>query len=105
LNEDILSLILQAENEYHAAMKNTFEEAEKYAGDSKKEQDDYIENLKLGWHSFETSENETLAKMLEENEKKLDAETAELKKQLSVRQKDKAGPISERLKKEVVIWQ
>jgi len=107
LNEDILSLILQAENEYHAAMKKTAEEAEGYADGRKKEQDAYIEGLKRDWHLFEESENKKLAEMFEENEKKLETEAAELKKRLIASQKKKADLISGRLKKEVIslIWQ
>jgi len=102
LNNDILQLILQAENEYHAAMKNVVAEVENYADEYRKRQNAYIEDLKREWHLFEKSENDKFTEMLAESEKKLDAKMTELKKQLNVSKKKKADLISERLKKEVV---
>ena len=106
-NEDILSLLLRVEDEYHEAMENAVKEAENYAEGCKEEQNAYLENLKRDWHSFEKAENDKLAQMLAENEKKLEAQTAELKNRLKTSQKNKADIISGRLKDEVVslIWQ
>ena len=97
-----MSLLLQAENEYHAAVRSAVSEAEKYADDCKKKQDAYIENLKQEWHSFEKSENDKRDKKLAEDEKNLEAKTAELKKRLKICQEKKADQISERLKGEVL---
>jgi len=102
LNEDILSLLLQTESEYHAAMKNATKEAEDYADDSKEKQNAYIEGLKQEWDLFEKAENDKLAKMLADDEVRLEAKTAELKEQLRISQKKKADLISERLKEEVL---
>ena len=102
LSGDILRLLLKAENEYRAAIEKAAEEAEIYAGDSKKKQADYVEELKREWHLFEKSEHEKLDKMLEENEKKLDVKTSELKNRLQINQKNKADLIGERLKSEVI---
>lgn len=102
MNDDILALILQAENEYQVSMKNAVTEAENYAGDCKQKQNAYIEDLNQEWHLFEKSENDKLAEMLAENEKKLEAETAELKERLNISQKNKADTISGRLKREVI---
>ena len=107
MNEDILSLLLQAENEYHAAMKNAVKESEYDEDDRKQKQRAYIGDLTREWQSFENSENEKLAKTLADDERRLEAETADLKKRLQNAQQKKAELISERLKKEVLslIWQ
>jgi len=102
LSEDILSLLLQAENEYHAAMENAVKDAENYADDCKKKQAAYIEDLKQDWHLFEKSENDRLDKMLDEKEQDLETKMAELKEQLKISQQKKADLISERLKEEVI---
>jgi len=102
LNEDILALILQAEDEYHDAVENAAKKAEDYAGERKKNQNAYIEELKHNWRLFETSENEKLALRLSGDEQKLEAEMDELKKRLTVSRDKKADQISERLKKEVL---
>ena len=102
MNEDILYLLLQAENEYHSAMKNAVKEAEDYADECRERQNGYIEELKKNWHLFENSENGKLEQMLSENERKLEAKAAELKEYLRISQKKKADLISERLKEEVL---
>ena len=102
MNEDILYLLLQAENEYHAAMKNAVKDAEDYSDECRKKQAAYIEELKQKWHLFEDSEKSKLEKMLFENGQKLEIKAAELKERLRTGQKKKADQISERLKKEVL---
>ena len=102
MNEDILYVLLQAENEYQSAMKNAVKEAEDYADGLRNKQAAYIEELKQNWHLFEVSENEKLEKMLFDDEQRLEAKTADLKEQLRISQKKKADLISERLKEEVL---
>jgi len=102
LNEDILYVLLQAENEYQSAMKNAVKEAEDYADGLRNKQAAYIEELKQNWHLFEASEIEKLEKRLFDDEQKLEVRAAELKEQLKISQKKKADMISERLKKEVL---
>ncbi|MCL2814761.1 MAG: hypothetical protein FWD23_09195 [Oscillospiraceae bacterium] len=102
MNEDILSLLLQAENEYHAAMENAAKEAEVYEQDNEKNQAGYIDELKREWDLFEKSENRKLAQMIADEEQKSEKKAAEQKNQLKESQKKKAEIISERLKKEVL---
>ena len=102
MNEDILTLFLQAENEYHNAIKNAAQKGGDYADDSKAQQNVYIEKLKHDWYLFEKTETEKLSKMLFDDEQRLEAETAESKKRLKINQKKKADLISERLKEEVL---
>ena len=102
MNEDILYALLQAENEYQAAMKNAVKDAEDYADDCRNKQIAYIEELKQNWHLFEKSEKEKLEKRLSDDEQKLEIKAAELKRQLKISQEKKADLISERLKGEVL---
>jgi len=97
-----MSMLLQAENEYHDAVKNAVKRAENYADNSKKRQAAYIEILKSDWDSFETDENAQLDKTLADDEQKLETEMEELKKHLKISQEKKADMISERLKEEVL---
>ena len=102
MNEDIISVILQAEKEYHDIMHNVMKLAETYEEDSKKKQTAFIDTLKQNWIKFEASENEKLINTLAENEKALEIKMADLKNHLNMRQKKMADLISERLKEEVV---
>ena len=102
LKEDIISLILQAEKEYHNTMKKVVTEAEKYADDCKKKQSAYIDNMQEEWYSFEKAENDKFKKALYEDEQKMDIEMAKSKEQLKIRQEKKAELISDRLKEEVL---
>jgi len=102
LNEDILTLLLQVENEYQTAMRNAVKEMEEYADECRQKQLAYIEELKHGWNMFEKTENEKLAKMLSDDEERLETMTIELKNQLKLAQEKIAEMISERLKKEVL---
>jgi len=102
LNESILSLLLQAENEYDAAIKNAVKETENYADECRKEQDAYVDGLNRDWEIFEKSETDKLDKTLAETEQNLEIKMAELKNQLKLRQEKKAELISGRLKEEVI---
>jgi len=102
LNEDILSVLLQAESEYHAAVENAVENAGIYTDDCRKKQSAYIEVLKQDWDSFEKAESDKLENMLLKDEQKMEAEMEELRKRLKISQSEKADIISERLKEEVL---
>lgn len=97
-----MSLLLQAENEYQIAMKSAVKDMEDYADECRQRLNAYIEELKNGWNMFEKMENEKLAKMLSEDERRLENKTVELKKHLKLNQEKMAEIISERLKKEVL---
>jgi len=102
-----LAVLLQAEDEYHIAVKGAVKEAEKYSDDRKSDQAAYIEQLKRDWHAFEQAENERLERELLAQEKNMEAEAAELRARMKLRQQEKADEISERLKEEVLslLWQ
>ena len=97
-----MSLILQAENEYHDAIKKAVREAEKYTDDCRNRQRAYIEELNREWELLEKAEQEKLEKALLEAEKKMEKETAQTKARLKSYQEKKVDTISERLKEEVV---
>ena len=97
-----MSLLLQAEDEYHDAVKNAAKRAEDYANECKNRQSAYIEELKQNWRLFETSENEKLVKRLSEDEQRLEEKMTELKKRLKTSRDNKAEQISERLRSEVL---
>ena len=103
LNEDIVSLLLRVEHDYHVSMENALVKSQSYTDERKKEQSGYIENLKHDWQLFEKSENDKLEKTLAENERILEAKMTEFIEQLKTKQKNKADMISERLKKEVIL--
>ena len=101
MNEDILSLLLQAEDGYNEAVKNASKKAEDYAAERKNAQSAYIEKLKQEWHLFEKAENDKLTGRLAEDDQKLEAKMDELKKRLKASRDKKADQISDRLKEEV----
>ena len=102
LKEDILELFLQAEKEYHDATKHTAEKAEKYKQERKNEQKDNFEYLRRELRSFEKSEREKFESALFEQRRKMEKEYADAKERLKACQRNRAGLISERLKREVL---
>lgn len=102
MEEDILSLILQAETEYRSFVEKAAEQAEGYAAECKERREAYIETLKQELNAFEKDENESLALTLAENERAMENEAAELKERLRACQAKKAEAISDRLAKEVL---
>ena len=102
MKDDILDPILQAEKEYHHAMKSALSEAERYVDDCKEKQAAYLEKLNREWHIFEKAENQKFEKRLADDEHRMEAETALLKSKLKSRQEIKAESISERVKREVL---
>lgn len=102
MSEDIINIILRAENDYHFAMSNATEDAEKYAQESRNEQRDYLDKLQRDFHQFEAEQREHFEKVLYESMRKMNEEHAALKNQLKNCQIKKAEQISKRLKKEVL---
>ena len=102
LKDDIICLILQAEKEYHSAVRNAVTEAESYAEECKKKRNADLEDLKSEWHLFEAVENEKFQKSLSEDKQKMEAEMIQKKEQLKICQGKKMEIISERLKREVL---
>jgi hypothetical protein len=106
LKEDILSLLLQAEYEYHSTVKHAVRDAEKYVENSRKEQAKHIEELRQKQLFFEKTENEIMEQTLLTESKRIEEKAARLKEQMKARQEDKADMISKRLKEEVLslLW-
>ena len=106
MKQDILNLILRAEDEYREKLGASIIEAEQYVDESKKKQIDNFERLKYEWYLFEKREKEKFEKLLIETEQKMEAETQIKKDGLSARRRDRIGPVADRLKKEVLslIW-
>ena len=107
LKEEVLSLLLQTESEYHNAIKKAVKSAEKYVDDSRKEQAAYIEGLKQDLYFFEKTGSEELELMLSAESEKMETEAVRLKEKMKLRQEEKADRISDSLKKEVLslLWQ
>ena len=106
MKEDILSLLLQAESEYHSSVKHAVKEAESYVENRRGEQAAYIERLKRNLVSFEKAEGDVLEQTLLDECKKMEGEAAKLKGQMKARQEGKADHISKLLKEEVLslLW-
>jgi len=102
LKKDVLSLILQAEGEYDAAVRFTIKEAQQYTEARRREQAAYIEGLRQEWLAFENAESEKLEQLLTARESELMDELEQQKVRLKLCQEAKAGPISERIKEEVL---
>ena len=106
LKEDVLSLLLQTENEYHNTVKNAVKEAEKYVDARRKGQAAFVERLKQDLHLYEKTEAEKLEQALTAENEKMEREAERLKKRMKARQEKKADRISELLKEEVLslLW-
>ena len=107
MEQDILSVLLQAESEYDSVIKHAVKEAENYVESRRNEQTAEIEELKRKLVAFEMTENEALEQTLIDEGEKMETEAARLKEQMKIRQEEKADRISELLKEEVLslLWQ
>ncbi|MCL2548190.1 MAG: hypothetical protein FWE76_03395 [Symbiobacteriaceae bacterium] len=102
MREDILAMILVAEDEYQQALVEAEREAELYISERRREQNAYLEKLLQEWEQFEENENLRLQAMLSEDERQLNEETRLARERLLARQQEVAELISERLKQEVL---
>ena len=102
MSGEVLNLILNAEQEYHSAIKKAIGEAKRYVDVNKDKQKSFVEHLNYEWYLFEKSENESFEKKLLETEKEMIEEIAKRKEPLKASQQKKADLISERLKREVL---
>ena len=100
--DDIIGIVLRAESDYHFAMSNAVDEAEKYAQECRSKQSAYLEELRRDFHLFERAEHDHFEKTLSESMRQMDEENVILKEQLRNCQIKKAGQISKRLKREVL---
>ena len=102
MNNEIMSLILQAEKEYQESMKKAVREAEVYSDECSDKRSSYIDELEREWELFKKSEDDRFKYKLAEDEEMMEAKKTEMKGRLRARQEAKADMISERLKKEVL---
>ena len=106
MKKDILSLLLQAESEFQAALRGAVEEAEQYVDDRRSEQAAYVEELKREWHLFEQTEADELERALAAEGQRMEEEALRIKEQLRTRKEREEDRISEGLKEEVLslLW-
>jgi len=102
LKNNVLELILKAENSYHETVKIAVKESEEYADERRKEQLVYSKSLEHEWSVYEKSENQKLERALIDDKVQLERETEETKEQLRDLQRLKLEIISDRLKEEVL---
>ena len=102
MSDNIISIVLQAEDDYHYAIEKTALEAEQYEQDSRITQSAYLDELRNGFKTFESSQRNEFDKTLYESMQKMDNENDTIKAQLKTCQINMAELISERLKKEVL---
>jgi transcription initiation factor TFIID subunit TAF12 len=102
MRENIMALVLKAEQVYHHAVQSAVHKAELYTDECKKEQSIYVETLQNDWYTFEKSEKQKFEESLLKDEKELEVKLAKDKEQIKNLQKNKVEEISERLKKEVL---
>ena len=106
MKEDILSLLLQTEEEYDSAVKDAVAEAEKYVDSRRKEQAEYTEEMRQELSAYERAESEKLELALAAESAKMESKAVILKQHMKARQMEKADWISELLKEEVLslLW-
>jgi hypothetical protein len=102
MKDNILNLILVAERDYLDALDKARLNGERYVDERRKAQDEFLEELKQEWLSFEKAEDERLQKMFVDEQRRMEAETVEQKKELKRLQEVIADTISQRLKEEVL---
>ena len=106
MKEDVLSLLLESEEEYFRAVKDAESDAGEYVNGRRKEQSVFIGELKQETYLYEKSESEKLERALSEEYERMEKEADRLKKRMKTRQREKADWISELLKEEVLslLW-
>jgi hypothetical protein len=100
--DEVINLILQAEQNYHDAVEQAVKAAEGYAEESREKQRVFQDGVKQEWRAFEQAESERLAALLAEAEREAEAETAKMRERLKACQEEHIEALSERLKKEVL---
>jgi len=103
VEEDIIGIVLRAENDYQFAINSAVEKAEKYADDSRKDQSAYLEKLRLDFDMFESEQSSSFEETLRDNMRKMDEDNILLKEQLTACFSNKVETVSERLMKEVLL--
>ena len=102
MSENIISKILQAEAEYHAALEKAAQESEIYKATLRGQQSESLKEIKQQSQIFEETCNAQYSKELTKQQEELEQEFLRRKQELKNSQQKKAELISERLKKEVL---
>ena len=104
MKNDVLQLIIQAEEDYQKTVHEAVLEAEQYVDEQRDKQSVYIKQLEEEWTLFEGKENRVLEEKMTANQVEQEAILEQRKIELQARQQEKKADISERLKKEVLTF-
>jgi len=102
VKEDTLSILLQTENDYHNAIKTAVSEAGKYVAGRRKEQAEYLDELKRSLRSYEETEGKKMSQALLAESDRMEEEAIKLKEKMKACQASMAKQIVQRLKEEVL---
>jgi len=102
MDDNIINIILRTENDYRETIEKAVTAAGSYTEDCRNGQNDFFNELRDEYHIFEKTEREQFEEALRLGMSEMDEEHAMMKKRLKACQEQKAGLISERLKKEVL---
>ena len=102
MTENMISRILRAEAEYHAALEKSSQESDLHKESLQKKQNEVLDNEKRQWHLFEETCDIRYKEELSKQQEELEQDFLRRKQELRNRQQQKADIISERLKKEVL---
>jgi len=103
MEEDIIGIVLRAENEYQYAINNAVEKAEEYAEGNRGDQSAFLEKQRLDFELFEKEQREHFEKTLRENMHKMNEDNSISKEKLTASFTGKAETVSDRLMKEVLV--
>ena len=104
MKNDVLKLIIQAEEDYQQMVKEAVHAAERYVDEQRDVQSVYVKSLDDEWALFEEETNRSLEEKLAISEQQQEAALEKRKEDLQLRQQAKAENISERLKEEVLTF-
>jgi len=102
MKEDLLKIILRAEEQYHRSIRDAVQEAEDYVNEQRQIQNDHILEAEQEWNVFEQQEADRLMLRLQKEEHEKEADMDVKRAELRARQALKIEQISDRLVKEVL---
>ena len=102
MSDNIISRILQAEAEYHAAIKKVTQESETHKESLQKQQSQVLDEIKQQWRQFEVTSDAEYQRELNRRLGELERDFQRRKLELKNSQHSKIDLVSERLKKEVL---
>jgi len=95
-------MLLQTENDYHNTIKNAVSEAGTYVADRRKEQAEYVDELKRSLRVFEETESKKMNQALAAESDRMEEEAVKLKEKMKDCQASMAEHIVLHLKEEVL---